>query len=563
MEAFEQTVDSLKQVKEKIDEHDADSLENFSDFEAAILRSIEHMSRQIDGNQLLAEKEKNTLKKQLDQELSRQLVLILNNLALAYAQDRNTFREQAQVQWQLLSQQAEDIFHKLFSSVEKQITDSVEDFSGMTEAEFSALQEVIQQQDTLPLYNIRELPKLEDLATQSKPFPIPGSINLWRYSLNNQTIFIQETEGEHVFIFSAEKYPVSITAKHDELKDEIITEKLEEAIMDAEQSADEKDRAAANLRSALNRDLDELLLMESEFQASESERMAIDAAYNMGARATLHIKMQLLCAELLEQQGIAVPETFALDGSWGPSSQEAFNLALQNDSSDPNFHALIVKYRETFPNKPFSLFLTAEEINNPRYKFKNKGVFRATQSEKIKTRLIARKFDIHALQELNIDITEEVKQAYPKIMEVLNRLTDDAEMKASIIATMVLEKGISTWKDKVGVGRGDQKEAAYWLAKHMPKFTAKWNWIMPKRLGITSSGLMQINYRTGGEIIREYLGEYWPKEMIVDTLAENVTFSTVMAYLVYCENIQQIKKIKTEFYQSGSSEKNLYAAATR
>jgi hypothetical protein len=57
---------------------------------------------------------------------------------------------------------------------------------------------------------------------------------------------------------------------------------------------------------------------------------------------------------------------------------------------------------------------------------------------------------------------------------------------------------------------------------------------------------MQINYKTAQAILKDATGAYWSKEDVVRMLASSIEFSTVMAFLVFKKNQDDLQKMERQ-----------------
>ncbi|MBI5412550.1 hypothetical protein HZA43_05290 [Candidatus Peregrinibacteria bacterium] len=517
-------------------------------FARSMAPSLENFNQEVQNNTFLEESEKRELLKKVDAKMAQTLFELLDNLYNTLEPEKEKYAKDIQIKLELLKQDASLLVTQLLEGAGGEIRRDSRGFLGITDEEFNRVVMQVDAAGPLPTHTINPFHNVEEIYTYFEN----GDAAMARCEVEGKTLYFKKVDENTVLVFTVDEPLVRVQIALDRITDtKYLRQKIQEEEEHTLKEKEDKKTIADDLRHAIRGDTASIQPISMDMsRIGQTEFMALESAYNMGLKATFNVKMQLLIYKLYEKKGWTLPGGFKLDGGWGGISRAALGKLLEeakmvpeSENSLAGFKALRALYQQEF-NTKMSLFLTPEEIKDPHYKFENKGVFRGMQVESIKNQLLKNGFDIKTLAYggQTIKVSDEVIRGYPRVRATLDRLTDDPNMKAIIIATMIMEKGISSMWDDVGLGRGDRKDAAYYLHRNWPRVAAVLD------VDINSAGIMQVNYRTAQEMMRERTGQYWPKDLTIDRLKNNIELSTVIAFILYRDNLVRLQELQRQFY---------------
>lgn len=550
LDAHNETVDALEAVA-KQDLVDEDGF--ILDMKASLL----YFEQYINDSAFLDEQEKTHILSTIDSEISGMFDAVIDECESDLEKITLAYVDEVQFKYEQFHSEALGLTHKLLASVERTISTS-QDFL-VTDAELSAIIELISETESPQSLHFDSTDNLIDYA---KSLPLLAGDVLMRYNGGSEPYFLKKVDESRVLVYTVNSPRIKALVSSKDLHvPGTIEQALDEAFVDSEDRRLRDSLHQKNIEIALGESSDELTQVEIGWEdQSDVQKMAIESAYNMGMKATFHVKMQLLVKKLSDLMDLPLDNSFTLDGDWGPASKTALKalfskegISYNSEDSYANFNQLRQLHFEAFPNDDQSPFLTVEEINHPDYKFDNKGVYRGLKVTKLKEKLIDSEFNINSIRTTilngvaddNAKLSERVMSTYPTVLKTLKKLTNNQDIIASILATMILENGISSGFDDWGIGRSDRKDYAARIQTLSPRFASLAGDVplVGRRIEISSAGPIQINYKTAQGIVKDRAGQYIPRDIMTQTLNDNVEFSTVMAFLVYQDNIDTTRQI--------------------
>lgn len=527
-------------------------------FSKGVQVSFKNFADHVNQNVFLEESEKTDLTQKVDEKVSGLLKEALSKFDGGVAMLNEAAIQDLMIKMDLLSKESVGLINGLMNGVERQLRAKQTGFEGISDAEFREIVASLAKVEKLPDYILSEADSVSDAVGQVHGPAVNGL--LVRSELGGEPVYIKAAGPDSVLLFTVTEPKLCIKVSTTPVPTEgEFARRITETRTALERENSTRRTEAQNLGAALSGRPEALVPMETGWdKLSATQSMAVESAYNMGLDAARSVKMQLLVFKIAQEKGYPLPDKFVLDGGWGPTSRTALQSILTKESLPyvegndvQNIKTLRDLHHKVFPSDNTELFLTAEEINDPRYKFENKGVYRGMKVRAVKERLLANGFDVETLAQEKVfgnDITPKVKAAFPRALAVLRRLTPNKDLQASILATMIMETGLSSGADDWGVGRADRKDYARYMSENWPRTSAVYNEYVPgPSLETNSSGIMQINYKTAQAMLQEKLGEYYPKDVLIDKLESSVELSTVVAFMVYQDNQAALQKAEKTY----------------
>lgn len=551
-----ETTPALTAFSSKIERVEATAGQNVldeADFSKNLAKSFDNFVDHVSKNSFLESGEKEQLLSRVDARVSGILYETMDRFDGSLRDVNQKELQGLTLTADLLSRDADTMINNLLSGVERQLRTKQTGFEGISDAEFHEIMlSLAATRPFLPRYTLSSTNTIEEAFARLE---VSTEVDLLlSCPLGQETVYLKATTANTVLLFLTSDPRVCLSLATTPLPTQIdLIEKISLARDEMQARALSEKTEADNLNQALSGHPEALRQIDTDWSSlPQTQAMAIESAYNMGLEAARSVKMQLLLFKVAQRQEYILPSGFALDGSWGPRSNLALEIILrkenlpyiENDSTQ-NLKTLMTLHRQLFPKDNTEIFLTADEINDPRYKFENKGVYRGLKVRAVKARLLENGFDINQMAQEKVfgnEITPKVMAAFPRALAVLQKLTSDKDLQASILGTMIMESGLSGSADSIGLGRGDRKDYARYVSENMPRIAAAFNEYSPMRLDANSSGIMQINYKTAQGLIQNRLGQYYPKDMLIAKLEESVELSTVVAFLVYQNNQDSLQK---------------------
>lgn len=547
--AIKEVADSVKRVEGTTGQELMDELA----FSKSVYASYRNFATHLSQNTFLEDTEKAQLASRVDAQLSGILKDLSKNLSHSLQAPTEREAKELALKAELLSTEAKRLVNGLLDSVESQLRSKQTGFEGVSDGEFTEIIASLSLTQALPDCIFAQSASLAEALSNANTKRNPNLI--FRTELNGEVLYVKSggQSSLDVFTVTAPKLHIKIAAAPLPSLAQISTQ-LEGARESFQKKSAVEKVHANNLRRALSGQMDALETTETGWdKLSPTETMTIESAYNMGMEAAVSVKMQLLLFKVAKKKGYSLPAGFALDGDWGSASNTALKSIFAQEhlpyteDLEKNLKTLRDFHHKEFPADNTELFLTPEEIKSPQYKFENKGVYRGLKVKELKARLLENGFNLEALSTEGVygnELSPNVKEAFPKVMATLKKLTSNKDLQASIVATMIMETGLSSTADAIGLGRGDRKDYARYVDQNWPRLTAAVNEYSPMRLETNSSGIMQINYQTAQRILQEKLGQYYSKDMLVSGLESSVELSTVMAFMVYQDSQTKVEEAK-------------------
>jgi hypothetical protein len=551
--ANRELTDTVKAVERSVGQELFDQ----EQFTQGINKAVYTFATHIRDNEYLNGAEQDLLLGHLDIKIGDIIHNAVAHFDVPFNLSKEHEAEDLRVKMDLLTRDAKALTDNLIMSVDKQLRAKQTGIEGISDGEFAEVLKVVTQaDDRVEDYEVSNQPVFTQ-GIQELNAPLRTEV-LVRSSVGGETVYLKQSTYSTGLLVTLKdpkvflSFPLSPLPTEGDLAKRILEERQAALSREAEDTIE-----AQNVQEILKGRTEDLQEIPTQWNRLDTtQRMAVESAYNMGLDAARGVKMQLMLYKIAQEKGYVIPEKFKLDGDFGPTSKallktvlEAEGLSYVEDSLARNLKTLRVLHHDTFPQDNNELFLTAEEINDPRYKFENKGVYRGLKAEQVKARLLATGFDIQKLKAEKVagqDLSPEIVAVFPRVLAVLQKLTADKDLQASILATMVLETGLSSWKDEWGIGRGDVKGYVNTFNQNLPSVSNALSAYSPVPLETTSAGVMQINYKTAQAILKDATGAYWSKEDVVRMLASSIEFSTVMAFLVFKKNQDDLQKMERQ-----------------